>query len=167
MLTYLDAQYPAPLATIPDPPPLLYVQGSLLETDRYAVAIVGTRKVSAAGRIVVEELARGLGEDGFYDRQWFGAWSRCGRASRGLAGKGRTLAVMGCGLIGPIRLTIGSCGRRLNRREPCCLNSRWGRHLPAITSAAHRIISGLSLGVVVTEAAIESGSLITARLANN
>lgn len=43
VLTYLDPQYPAPLKTIPDPPPLLYVQGTLLESDRQAVAIVGTR----------------------------------------------------------------------------------------------------------------------------
>ena len=47
LLTYHDIEYPALLRTIPDPPPLLYLQGTLLETDRYAVAIVGTRKVSA------------------------------------------------------------------------------------------------------------------------
>ena len=65
VLTYLDPQYPALLRTIPDPPPLLYLQGTLLESDRQAVAIVGTRKVSAAGRVLAEELACELAGMGF------------------------------------------------------------------------------------------------------
>ena len=65
VLTYLDPEYPAPLRTIPDPPPLLYLQGTLQENDRQAVAIVGTRKVSAAGRVLAEELAHELAALGF------------------------------------------------------------------------------------------------------
>jgi len=149
VLTYLDAQYPAPLRTIPDPPPLLYVQGSLLETDRHAVAIVGTRKVSAAGRIVAEELARDLVKMGFT-----------------IVSKGRTLAVMGCGLDRTypadhrqLRETIEQEGAVLSELPLGAAPHSY--HFPR----RNRIISGLSLGVVVTEAAIESGSLITARLA--
>ena len=98
VLTYLDAQYPAPLRTIPDPPPLLYVQGSLLETDRHAVAIVGTRKVSAAGRIVAEELARDLVKMGFTIVSGLARGVDAAAHRGALAGKGRTIAVMGCGL---------------------------------------------------------------------
>lgn len=63
--TYLDSRYPAPLKRIADPPPLLYVQGTLEEADRRAVAIVGTRKVSTAGRAFAEELASDLAALGF------------------------------------------------------------------------------------------------------
>ena len=65
VLTYLDATYPASLRTIADPPPLLYLRGTLLENDRQALAIVGTRKVSASGRVFAEELAHDLAARGF------------------------------------------------------------------------------------------------------
>lgn len=166
VLTYLDAQYPALLRTIPDPPPLLYLQGSLLETDRHAVAIVGTRKVSAAGRVLAEELARELAEMGFTIVSGL-AHGVDAAAHRGaLAGKGRTLAVMGCGLDRTypadhrqLRETIERHGAVLSELPLGAAPHSY--HFPR----RNRIISGLSLGVVVTEAAIESGSLITARLA--
>ena len=166
VLTYLDAQYPAPLRTIPDPPPLLYVQGSLLETDRHAVAIVGTRKVSAAGRIVAEELARDLVKMGFTIVSGLARGVDAAAHRGALAGKGRTLAVMGCGLDRTypadhrqLRETIEQHGAVLS--ELPLGAAPHGYHFPR----RNRIISGLSMGVVVTEAAIESGSLITARLA--
>ncbi|MCS6290118.1 MAG: DNA-protecting protein DprA [Nitrospira sp.] len=166
VLTYLDAPYPAPLRTIPDPPPLLYVQGSLLEADRHAVAIVGTRKASAAGRIVAEEFARDLAEMGFTIVSGLARGVDAAAHRGALAGKGRTLAVMGCGLD----RTYPADHRHL--REAIEQQGAVLSELP-LGAAPHsyhfprrnRIISGLSLGVVVTEAAIESGSLITARLA--
>ena len=166
VLTYLDTQYPAPLRTIPDPPPRLYVQGSLLETDRHAVAIVGTRKVSAAGRILAEELARDLAEMGFTIVSGLARGVDVAAHRGALVGKGRTLAVMGCGLDRTypadhrqLRETIEQHGAVLS--ELPLGAAPHGYHFPR----RNRIISGLSMGVVVTEAAIESGSLITARLA--
>lgn len=166
VLTYLDTQYPAPLRTIPDPPPLLYVQGSLLETDRHAVAIVGTRKVSAAGRILAEELARDLAEMGFTIVSGLARGVDAAAHRGALVGKGRTLAVMGCGLDRTypadhrqLRETIEQHGAVLS--ELPLGAAPHGYHFPR----RNRIISGLSMGVVVTEAGIESGSLITARLA--
>jgi DNA processing protein len=166
VLTYLDTHYPAPLRTIPDPPPLLYVQGSLLETDRHAVAIVGTRKVSAAGRILAEELARDLAEMGFTIVSGLARGVDAAAHRGALVGKGRTLAVMGCGLDRTypadhrqLRETIEQHGAVLS--ELPLGAAPHGYHFPR----RNRIISGLSMGVVVTEAAIESGSLITARLA--
>jgi DNA processing protein len=166
VLTYLDAQYPTPLKTIPDPPPLLYLQGTLQEIDRQAVAIVGTRKVSAAGRMVTEELAQDLAAMGFTIVSGLARGVDAAAHRGAIAGKGRTLAVMGCGLD----RTYPADHRQLReaiQRQGAVLSelplgaSPHSYHFPR----RNRIISGLALGVVVTEAAIESGSLITARLA--
>ena len=166
VLTYLDPQYPAPLKTIPDPPPLLYLQGTLLESDRHAVAIVGTRKVSSAGRVLAEELACELAGMGFTIVSGLARGVDAAAHRGALAGKGRTLAVMGCGLDrtypadhGPLRAQIERQGAVLS--ELPLGSAPHSYHFPR----RNRIISGLSLGVVVTEAAVESGSLITARLA--
>ncbi len=166
VLTYLDPQYPAPLKTIPDPPPLLYLQGTLLEGDRHAVAIVGTRKVSSAGRVLAEELASELAGMGFTIVSGLARGVDAAAHRGALAGKGRTLAVMGCGLDrtypadhGPLREQIERQGAVLS--ELPLGSAPHSYHFPR----RNRIISGLSLGVVVTEAAVESGSLITARLA--
>jgi DNA processing protein len=166
LLTYHDIEYPALLRTIPDPPPLLYLQGTLLETDRYAVAIVGTRKVSAAGRILAEELARELTEMGFTIVSGLARGVDAAAHRGALAGKGRTIGVMGCGLDRTypadhrqLRETIERQGAVLSELPLGAAPHSY--HFPR----RNRIISGLSLGVVVTEAAIESGSLITARLA--
>ncbi len=166
VLTYLDPQYPAPLRTIPDPPPLLYLQGTLLESDRQAVAIVGTRKVSAAGRVLAEELACELADMGFTIVSGLARGVDAAAHRGALAGNGRTLAVMGCGLDRtypadhrPLRIAIERQGAVLS--ELPLGSAPHSYHFPR----RNRIISGLSLGVVVTEATLESGSLITARLA--
>ena len=166
VLTYLDPQYPAPLKTIPDPPPLLYLQGTLLESDRYAVAIVGTRKVSSAGRVLAEELASELAGMGFTVVSGLARGVDAAAHRGALAGKGRTLAVMGCGLDRTYPADHGSLRAQIERQGAVLSELPLGSaphsyHFPR----RNRIISGLSLGVVVTEAAVESGSLITARLA--
>lgn len=166
VLTYLDERYPAILRTIPDPPPLLYLQGTLMETDRHAVAVVGTRKVSAAGRVFAEELARDLAAMGFTIVSGLARGVDAAAHRGALAAKGRTLAVMGCGLDRTyptdhlhLRYEIERQGAVLS--ELPLGSAPHSYHFPR----RNRIISGLALGVVVTEATIESGSLITARLA--
>ena len=166
VLTYLDSQYPVPLKGIPDPPPLLYVQGTLVETDRRAVAIVGTRKVSPAGRAFAEALACELAALGFTIVSGLARGVDAAAHRGALSGQGRTVAVMGCGLD----RTYPADHRQL--RESIAQQGAVLSELP-LGAAPHsyhfprrnRIISGLSLGVVVTEAAVQSGSLITARLA--
>ncbi len=166
VLTYLDPEYPAPLRTIPDPPPLLYLQGTLLENDRHAVAIVGTRKVSAAGRMLAEELAQDLAALGFTIVSGLARGVDAAAHRGAIAGKGRTLAVMGCGLDRTypadhrqLRQGIEQHGAVLSELPLGAAPHSY--HFPR----RNRIISGLALGVIVTEAAMESGSLITARLA--
>lgn len=166
VLTYLDPQYPAPLRAIPDPPPLLYLQGTLLESDREAVAIVGTRKVSATGRVLTEELACELASMGFTIVSGLARGVDAAAHRGALAGKGRTLAVMGCGLDRTYPADHASLRSAIERQGAVLTELPLGSaphsyHFPR----RNRIISGLSLGVVVTEAALESGSLITARLA--
>ncbi|MDR4479252.1 MAG: DNA-processing protein DprA [Nitrospira sp.] len=166
VLTYLDTQYPSPLRMIPDPPPLLYVQGTLLETDRHAVAIVGTRKVSGAGRILAEELAGELARMGFTIVSGLARGVDAAAHRGALAGHGRTLAVMGCGLDRTYPADHRQLREAIERQGAILSELPLGAaphsyHFPR----RNRIISGLSLGVVVTEATIESGSLITARLA--
>lgn len=166
ILTCMDPGYPARLLTIPDPPPLLYLRGSLAEADRQAVAVVGSRRASPAGRAVTEQLARELAGLGFTVVSGLARGVDAAAHRGALAAGGRTLAVLGCGIDQTyppehkkLRETIESHGAVLSE---CPMGAPpHPHHFPK----RNRIISGLSLGVVVTEAAHESGSLITARLA--
>ena len=166
ILTWHDERYPARLRTIHDPPPFLYVSGTLDPTDDYAVAVVGARRGTAAGRLLAERLSRELAETGVTVVSGM-ARGVDGAAHHGaLSGKGRTIAVLGCGLDityppehQSLRKQIEGQGAVLSDLP---LGAQpHGYHFPR----RNRIISGLSLGVVVVEAAIRSGSLITARLA--
>ena len=82
----------------PDPPPLLYVSGSLERADHQAVAIVGSRKATAAGRLLTEELSRELALLGFTIVSGLARGIDAAAHRGALAGKGRTVAVLGCGI---------------------------------------------------------------------
>jgi DNA processing protein len=163
-----DANYPLRLRMIPDPPPLLYVEGTLTDQDSLAVAIVGSRKASSAGRAVTEELSRDLASAGMTIVSGL-ARGIDGAAHRGaLAANGRTVAVLGCGIDrtyppehGRLRMQIAKQGAVLS--ELPLGAAPHSHHFPR----RNRIISGLCLGVIVTEAAMNSGSLITATLAGD
>ena len=162
----LDANYPPRLLMIPDPPPLLYVAGSLHASDELAVAVVGARRGTAAGRLVTERLASGLAGSGFTIVSGLARGVDAAAHRGALAAGGRTIAVLGCGLgrtyppeHEQLRDEIeehGAVVSELSLDAP-----PHSGHFPR----RNRIISGLSFGVIVTEAAIDSGSLITARLA--
>lgn len=164
--TVLDATYPSRLKMIPDPPPLLYVSGTLGQGDELAIAVVGARRATAGGQVVTEELSMELAASGFTIVSGL-ARGVDEAAHRGaLAAGGRTIAVLGCGIDrtyppehGRLRKEIESHGAVIS--ELSIGSPPHSGHFPR----RNRIISGLSLGVVVTEAAIDSGSLITARLA--
>ncbi len=167
LVRWSDDNYPASLRQIPDPPPYLYLRGTLPAGEADCVAIVGARAASDAGlhmahriamelalkRItVVSGLARGV------DAQ----------AHRGaLEGNGRTIAVLGCG----IDIIYPSEHRKLADsmlEQGGALLSELplgSAPVPENFPVRNRLIAGLSLGVVVVEAAEKSGSLITARLA--
>jgi len=166
VLTYLDADYPSRLRTIHDPPPLLYVSGALEQRDQHAVAVVGSRKVSAAGRTVTEELSRDLAEAGFTIVSGLARGVDAAAHRGAVEAHGRTVAVLGCGVDqtyppehASLRARIEAGGAVVS--ELPLGAPPHGYHFPR----RNRIISGMCLGVIVTEAAAQSGSLITARLA--
>jgi DNA processing protein len=161
-----EPRYPVALRFTQDAPPLLYVKGALSRNDVEAVAIVGSRAASTHGLATAHSLASGLGSLGVTVVSGL-ALGVDGAAHRGaLAGGGRTIAVLGSGVdrIYPLRhreLAAEIADRGALVSEFPMGTPPQARHFPR----RNRIVSGLSLGVVVVEANERSGSLITARLA--
>jgi DNA processing protein len=155
--------YPARLAAIPDPPPLLYGKGELTPADDRAVAIVGSRACSSYGKRVTEKLAAGLVAAG---------WTVVSGLARGIDGVahraaleagGRTVAVLagGLGKIYPpehadLAARVAGQGSLLTE-TPMTVDPQ-----PGMFPARNRIVSGLCRGVVIVEANSKSGALITA-----
>jgi len=159
-----EPEYPARLAAIDDPPPLLAVQGQAPALARNMIAIVGSRNASAAGLKITERLARDLGAAGFVVVSGLarGIDAAAHRASLATG----TVAVLAGGLDqiypaehAPLVAELIEDGAAVSEM-PFGWEPR-GRDFPR----RNRLISGFSLGVVVVEAARKSGSLITARLA--
>ena len=167
LLMWDDPGYPALLAELPDAPPLLFVEGdpSLLECPQ--LAMVGSRRASRPGMDNAQSFARSLGGAGFVITSGL-ALGIDGAAHQGaLDVGGRTVAVLGTGLqrLYPAR-HVGLAGRIVEGGG--ALVSELPLDCPPQASnfpRRNRIISGLSLGVLVVEASPSSGSLITARLA--
>lgn len=166
VLTWDDDDYPHRLKEIAQPPPVLYVRGNFIPDDEWAVAIVGTRRITHYGRQVTEELATTLGRAGVT------VVSGLARGVDGVAHQmalksgGRTLAVLGSGVdrIYPpehARLAeqIIAQGAVISDYPPGTPPE--AQNFPP----RNRIISGLAIAVVVTEAGLESGALITTQFA--
>jgi DNA processing protein len=164
--TILDAAYPRRLLMIPDPPPLLYVSGTLQDSDELALAVVGARRATPAGRLITERLAADLARAGWTIVSGLARGVDAAAHQGALMAGGRTVAVLGCGL----RRTYPPEHERLRREieERGAVVSELSLNAPPHSGnfpRRNRIISGLSFAVIVTEATIDSGSLITARLA--
>ena len=169
LLTLAEAAYPQSLLTIPDPPPLLYAKGRVDLLSRPSLAIVGSRNATAQGMLNAEHFARTLSQSGLTVVSGL-ALGIDAAAHLGASGSdpqsGSTIAVTGTGLD----LVYPGRHRALAHRiaEEGCLLSEYPLGTPAIAAnfpRRNRLISGLSLGVLVVEAALQSGSLITARSA--
>ena len=166
VITILDAGYPSRLRTIPDPPLFFYLTGTLQSSDDLALAIVGSRQATQSGRLLTERLSRELASVGFTIVSGLARGVDAAAHRGALEAGGRTLAVQGCG----IDRTYPSEHQALRRQIEASGGVLSELPLGAYPHAYHfprrnRLISGLSLGVLVTEAAARSGSLITARLA--
>src|SRR5438034_3184575 len=161
-----DVRYPVLLRNIPDPPPVLYVDGAVEPVDVQAVAIVGSRHATLYGIRIARTLAEQLSGLGFTTVSGVARGIDPVAHEGALAAGGRTLAVLGCGL--DVAYPPDHTQLRAQVAEAGALLTEFPLGSPPL--AAHfprrnRILSGLSLGVVVVEAAEGSGSLITAKLA--
>jgi len=162
VVTIADDAYPRLLKEVAAPPPVLFCRGQLLETDDAAVAIVGTRRATAYGQQMATDLAGGLAAAGVtvVSGLALGIDSHAHRAA--IAGGGRTIAVLGSGIfeIYPrehrnLAGQVAGQGALISDNPPHAKPDRW--NFPA----RNRIISGLSLAVIVVEAPEKSGALIT------
>ncbi len=167
ILTILDPRYPHRLKMIPDPPPLLYMTGNLQDVDHTALAIVGSRKSTPTGRAVTRQLSGNLAQLGFTIVSGLARGIDAAAHQGAIDVGGRTLAILGCGIDRTypsehknLRQQIEAHGGVLSEFPPG--TAPRGHHFPE----RNRVISGISMGVVVTEAAEQSGSLVTARLAS-
>ncbi len=166
LVRYSDASYPERLRAIPDPPPVLYARGSPEAAGRAAVGVVGTRAPSAYGREMTRLLCRGLAAAGIAVVSGMARGIDGEAHETALSGGGGTVAVLGSGVDVPYPPEHRDLCRRIEENGAVLSEHPLGtRPLPHHFPARNRIISGLSLGVVVVEATERSGSLITARLA--
>jgi DNA processing protein len=165
-ITIDDAEYPKLLKNIHKPPKQLYVNGKLLETDEVAVALVGSRRASLYGIEMSEKLGYELALRGVTVVSGMARGIDTAAHRGALKAKGRTIAVMGSG--------HGHIYPRENKKiyeeiaKTGAVITEYDRDVapePFHFPQRNRIISGLSLGVVVIEAAKDSGALITASLA--
>jgi DNA processing protein len=164
LLATEDGDYPVALAAIDDAPPLLYARGDASLPRRKAVAMVGARNASANGRRLAEDIARDLGAAGLVVVSGL-ARGIDHAAHRGSLDSG-TVAVVAGGIDIAYPPDNEELQREIARRGVLIAEMPPGtvpqaKHFPR----RNRLISGLSLGVLVVEAALQSGSLITARLA--
>jgi DNA processing protein len=166
ILTWEDDLYPSRLKDIDQPPPVLYVRGTLTNEDAWAVAVVGTRRVSAYGRQVADELAAYLANNGVTVISGLARGVDAIAHQSALKAGGRTIAVLGCGVdrIYPpehaqLASRIISSGALLSDYPPGTAPDA------ANFPPRNRIISGLAMATVVVEAGETSGALITAQFA--
>jgi len=168
LVTAFDEEYSAALGEIADPPFVLYALGRIERLKLPAVAIVGSRDASRYGRDVAWRLARELSGAGVAVVSGFARGVDAAAHEAALEGPGGTIAVLGCGLD----VDYPREHRALKERLACehLLLSEYPpgtEPRPQNFPVRNRIIAGLSAGVVVVEASRRSGSLITARLAND
>jgi DNA processing protein len=166
-LTLRDDGYPLSLKEIPDPPPLLFVRGDARALARRQLAIVGSRNPSPSGEKLAHDFAKALTTAGFAITSGLALGIDAASHRGALDGSGVTLAVAGTGLdqVYPARhralaAEISAHGGALISEFPIGTPPQAGNF-----PRRNRIISGLSVGVLVVEAALRSGSLITARMA--
>lgn len=164
LLSARDDRFPRMLHEIPDPPGIVYLRGTLLPRDQLSVAIVGSRHATPYGLAQAERLAGSLARAGLTVVSGLARGIDAAAHRGALAAGGRTIAVLGSGVLniyppehGELADAVRAQGALLSESPPR------GEPLAGLFPQRNRIISAISLGVIVVEAADRSGALITAR----
>jgi len=166
ILTWADEEYPVRLKEINQPPPVLYIRGEYLMDDLFAVAIVGTRKVTPYGRQMTEEIAAFLAANGITVISGLARGVDAIAHQTALKAGGRTMAILGSGVDRIYPPEHRGLAEQIMERGAVMSDYAVGTPPDASNfPPRNRIISGLSLAVVVIEAAETSGALITAEFA--
>ncbi len=163
LLTIFDNRYPPLLRRLPDAPPVLYVLGTVETNDERAIAVVGTRKPSDYGRRTAHHIATELAAAGFTVVSGLAEGIDTAAHKGALDANGRTFAVLGCGLDVLYPRSNKELARRIVEQGALLTEFPLGTrpqawHFPQ----RNRIISGMSLAVIIVEAPANSGALITA-----
>lgn len=167
VLSFGDPDYPALLRNIYAPPIVLYIKGEVSQLNRAAIAVVGSRAATTYGLKIAASLARELAAQGLVvvSGLALGIDAAAHAAALEVAG-GATVAVLGCGLDVCYPSKNRGLAEKIAAAGALVSEYPFGTEPEAFRfPARNRIISGLALGVLVVEAAIRSGSLITARQA--
>ena len=166
IVTFSNKDYPETLKNIEDAPIVLYIKGTIQKEDRYAVAVVGSRKYSPYGKLAAEKLSSELSSMGFTIVSGMARGIDTLAHTAAINSGGRSIAVLGSGIDVPyppenrgLMEKLSDSGYVISEFPPGTLPER--ENFPK----RNRIISGLSLGVLVVEATADSGSLITASCA--
>lgn len=166
VLTWKDSAYPRRLREIDLPPPVLYVRGSLSELDEWAVAVVGTRRLTHYGRQMAEEIASVLACNGVTVVSGLARGVDSVAHKAALAAGGRTIAVLGSGVDVVYPPEHSALAEKILTNGALVSDYPPGTPPDGVNfPPRNRLISGLSLAVVVVEAGAKSGALITAEFA--
>jgi DNA processing protein len=166
LLTLDDERYPPLLAELPGAPPVLYVRGALSVADERAICIVGTRKATTYGRDAAHHFAKMLAAQGVTVVSGLAHGIDTAAHQGALDGGGRTIAVLGCGIDKIYPSDNHKLAQTITHQGAIITEFPVGtppeaRNFPR----RNRVMSGLSLGVLVVEAPEKSGALITATIA--
>ena len=169
VITICDNDYPERLRNINDRPLVLYIKGNFFDTDNQPlISVVGPRKISEYGKKASFSLAKRLSRAGMTIVSGAAVGADTFAHQGALSAGGNTIAVLGCGICydylpenRALRQKISENGFLISEYPPYAAATKYS------FPVRNRIISALSLGTVVIEASLKSGSLITARLAND
>jgi len=166
VFTWRDPEYPSRLKEIYDHPPVLYVRGSLLPEDEWCLAVVGTRRATVYGRQVTEEIVTDLAQSRITIVSGLAKGIDSVAHHSALEAGGRSIAVFACGLDIVYPSENANLARRIMQQGALVSEYPLGTRPKADNfPRRNRIMSGLSLGVLVIEAGETSGAMITAHMA--
>ena len=164
--TYHDTAYPARLKEIYDYPPLIYIKGELIPQDEWCLAVVGTRRATVYGRQVTEEMVRDLAQNKITVVSGLARGIDTVAHRAALEAGGRTIAIFACGLDTIYPGENANLARSIMNQGALISEYPLGaKPRPDNFPRRNRIMSGMSLGVLVIEADESSGAMITAHMA--